>query len=182
MSETELVNNATPAAAAAAVVPTIDAAADDADFAKVGSKTGQCKWFSNVHGYGFLTVCPGHDDAGVDVFVHHSGIRPANSLYKTLLKGEYVTFDIADGAQGAQAVNVRGIAGGSLMCDHIPVRRGGGSAVTPAAVAGGNNKAAVAGRNNAAGGGRNGKDGSRRGAARAAAAASAAAAAIAPRS
>ena len=100
---------------------TIAACSED-DTVTVGKKTGQCKWFSNVHGYGFLTVCVG-DNTGTDVFVHHSGIRPANSMYKSLIKGEYVTFDIVEGAQGTQAVNVRGINGGSLLCDHVQSKR-----------------------------------------------------------
>ena len=89
---------------------------------KVGDKVGVCKWFNNVHGYGFLTIVDG-PETGTDVFVHHSGIKPSNSQYKTLKKGEYLTFDIVDGAQGSQAINVRGINGGPLLCDHIPVRK-----------------------------------------------------------
>jgi cold shock protein len=88
----------------------------------VGTKIGACKWFNNVHGYGFLTIVDG-EDKGTDVFVHHSGIKPSNSQYKTLKKGEYLTFDVVDGAQGSQAINVRGICGGPLLCDHIPVRK-----------------------------------------------------------
>ncbi len=85
----------------------------------VGESTGCCKWFSNVHGYGFITTCGGTDgDEGTDVFVHHSGLQPAVSQYKTLYTGEYVTFDVIDGPHGPQATNVRGIAGGKLMCDH----------------------------------------------------------------
>jgi CspA family cold shock protein len=87
-----------------------------------GGKIGMCKWFNNVHGYGFLTIIDG-DDHGMDVFVHHSGIIPANSLFKSLRKGEYVSFDVVEGAQGSQATNVRGIKGGPLLCDHIPVRK-----------------------------------------------------------
>jgi CspA family cold shock protein len=94
--------------------------------ATFGQKVGMCKWFNNVHGYGFLTIIDG-DDKGVDVFVHHSGIVPANSLFKSLRKGEYVSFDVVDGAQGSQATNVRGIGGGPLLCDHIPVRKVAGT-------------------------------------------------------
>lgn len=94
---------------------------------KVGAKIGACKWFNNVHGYGFLTIIDG-DAKGTDVFVHHSGIKPSNSQYKTLKKGEYLTFDVVEGAQGSQAVNVRGMCGGPLLCDHIPVRKHVGGA------------------------------------------------------
>jgi len=88
---------------------------------RVGSTTGVCKWFNNKLGYGFVTVLDG-DHANKDIFVHHSGIRPSFSVYKALLCGEYVQFDIVSGAKDIHAVNVTGIGGGSLMCDqnHIP--------------------------------------------------------------
>ena len=81
-----------------------------------GKYVGQCKWFNDTYGYGFITVCDG-EEKGKDVFVHHSGIRPLNSNYRTLKKGEYLTFDLEAGAKGLQAVNVKGINGGPLMCD-----------------------------------------------------------------
>lgn len=92
------------------------------DEVKVGEYVGQCKWFNDVYGYGFLTVQAG-TDKGKDIFVHHSGISPLNSLYKTLKKGEYVNFNIVNGENGLQAVNVTGIGGGSLMCDVLPTVR-----------------------------------------------------------
>jgi len=82
---------------------------------------GQCKWFNPTLGYGFLTICSG-PDKGRDVFVHHSGIRPTNSHYKTLWKGEYVSFMLTAGPNGPQATHVTGVCGGSLMCDVIPAR------------------------------------------------------------
>jgi CspA family cold shock protein len=84
----------------------------------VGKVTGQCKWFNDKLGYGFITVQDGNDK-GKDIFVHHSGVKPLNSNYRTLRKGEYVNFDIVDGDNGPQGVNVGGIGGGSLMCDVI---------------------------------------------------------------
>lgn len=84
--------------------------------------TGQCKWFNNSYGYGFLTVVDG-PDKGTDIFVHWEGIKPLNSLYKTLKKGEYVIFDVVESDKGKQAVNVRGICGGPLLCDHIQVKK-----------------------------------------------------------
>jgi cold shock CspA family protein len=89
------------------------------DEVKVGYYVGQCKWFNDVYGYGFLTVQAGVDK-GKDIFVHHSGIRPLNSLYKTLKKGEYINFNIANGDNGLQAVDVTGIGGGTLLCDVLP--------------------------------------------------------------
>lgn len=85
---------------------------------KVGQYVGQCKWFNDLLGYGFVTVCDG-EDKGKDIFVHHSGIMPLNSNYRTLKKGEYLNFDIINGMNGLQAVHVTGIQGGPLMCDFV---------------------------------------------------------------
>jgi CspA family cold shock protein len=94
------------------------------DEIKVGEYVGQCKWFNDVYGYGFLTIQTG-DEKGKDIFVHHSGVKPLNSLYKTLKKGEYVNFNIVTGENGLQAVDVTGIGGGTLLCDVLPaVKRG----------------------------------------------------------
>lgn len=88
----------------------------------VGTFTGQCKWFNDKYGYGFITVTTGVKK-GVDIFVHHTGIRPLNSIYRTLRKGEYVNFNIVMGENGDQAVDVTGIGGGTLMCDVLPPPR-----------------------------------------------------------
>jgi cold shock protein len=95
-----------------------------------GAYVGQCKWFNNSYGYGFLTVWEG-PEKGKDIFVHHSGVEPMNSMYKTLKKGEYVTFDISGGDKGQQATNVRGICGGPLLCDHVQVKKTGLTEVIP---------------------------------------------------
>lgn len=88
----------------------------------VGQYIGQCKWFSDKLGYGFVTIQNG-DHKGKDIFVHHSGIKPLNSNYKTLKKGEYIDLNIVHGVNGLQAVDVTGILGGSLMCDVLPTPR-----------------------------------------------------------
>lgn len=92
------------------------------DEVKVGDVTGQCKWFNDRYGYGFITVTQGIEK-GKDIFVHHTGIKPLNSIYRTLKKGEYVNFSIVSGNNGPQAVDVTGIGGGCLMCDVLPAPR-----------------------------------------------------------
>ena len=87
----------------------------------VGEYIGQCKWFNDKLGYGFVTIRSGNEK-GKDIFVHHSGVKPSNSNYKTLRKGEYIQFDIMEGQNGLQAVNVRGIGGGPLMCDFVTAK------------------------------------------------------------
>ena len=88
----------------------------------VGKYTGQCKWFNDKLGYGFVTICDG-DEKGKDIFVHHTGVKPLNSNYKTLRKGEYIRFNVVDGMNGLQAIDVRGIGGGPLMCDFVSTKK-----------------------------------------------------------
>lgn len=87
-----------------------------------GDVIGNCKWFNKKLGYGFITVYNG-ENKGRNIFVHHSGIRPLNSNFKTLRKGEYVHFNIVDGQNGPQATHVTGVCGGPLMCDNVEMRR-----------------------------------------------------------
>jgi len=88
---------------------------------------GQVKWFNNNLNYGFITIVTPNftlpDGASQDVFVHQSHINPQRSTYRTLYKGEYVSFELtAVGDNGEtnhayQAVSVTGVEGGDLMCD-----------------------------------------------------------------
>jgi CspA family cold shock protein len=92
------------------------------DNESTGAYIGVCKWFNDRFGFGFLTIMDGAEK-GKDIFCHHSGIRPANSQYRSLKKGEYLCFDVISGEKGLQAVNVRGICNGPLLCDHVQVRK-----------------------------------------------------------
>ena len=61
---------------------------------------GTVKWFNEEKGFGFIT----NNENGEDVFVHFSGL--AMDGFKSLEDGQNVTFDIAQGNRGLQAVNV----------------------------------------------------------------------------
>ena len=60
---------------------------------------GTVKWFNPQKGFGF--IC---GENGEDIFVHFSGL--AMDGYKSLEDGQEVTYDIAQGNRGLQAVNV----------------------------------------------------------------------------
>jgi cold shock CspA family protein len=83
-----------------------------------GTLIGNCKWFNKKLGYGFITAYEG-EHKGTNIFVHHSCIKPLNSTFRTLRKGEYVHFDVENGKNGLQAINVTGVLGGPLMCDNF---------------------------------------------------------------
>jgi cold shock CspA family protein len=81
--------------------------------------TGRVKWFNNKAGYGFITATTG-DQAGTDVFAHHSGLAVSSQQYRYLVQGEYVEFQmnaVEGGAHKFQAADVSGIGRGMLMCE-----------------------------------------------------------------
>lgn len=97
---------------------------------------GQVKWFKDSKGYGFICILGragseegDHGLVGKEIFVHHSDVHPSVSTYKTLMKGEYVSFFLkrvyrprANGDEvEIQASAVRGAYGGALMCDGLNV-------------------------------------------------------------
>lgn len=64
--------------------------------------TGTVKWFDFEKGYGFIT-----DSEGRDFFVHYSSIID-DDVFKILIDGEIVEFEIGNGTNGReQAVNVK---------------------------------------------------------------------------
>jgi cold shock protein len=65
-----------------------------------GMPQGTVKWFNEKKGYGFITP----DDGGEDLFVHHTGI--AGSGFKSLVEGASVSYEVTQGREGMQAVNV----------------------------------------------------------------------------
>jgi CspA family cold shock protein len=61
---------------------------------------GTVKWFNDEKGYGFISP----DEGGEDLFVHHTGI--AGSGFKSLEGGASVSYKVARGRKGMQAVDV----------------------------------------------------------------------------
>ncbi len=61
---------------------------------------GTVKWFNDAKGFGFITP----DDGGEDLFAHFSSIQMNG--FKTLKEGQKVSFEIAQGPKGKQALNI----------------------------------------------------------------------------
>jgi cold shock protein len=62
--------------------------------------TGKIKWFDPGTGYGFIQP----DEAGTDVFFHHSAVRGQGK--HRLQKGDEVSFKIEASARGPEAIAI----------------------------------------------------------------------------
>ena len=58
--------------------------------------TGKVKWFNAGKGFGFI-----EQESGPDVFVHYSNI--SGTGFKSMVEGQKVKFNIAQGKKGPQA-------------------------------------------------------------------------------
>lgn len=99
----------------------------DVDESQLGDLHEGCvKWFDDAKGFGFISDL----DNNEEIFVHHTNINPMVSEYRTLKKGEYVSFFIGEAdplydnngneiecRHKNQAIRVMGIKRRELMCD-----------------------------------------------------------------
>ena len=109
---------------------------------------GQVKWFNARAGFGYITVMDGQRK-GEDVFVHHSAINVGDRMYKYLVQGEYVGFQIGKSQSNQheyQVETVGGLGDGKLMCETRLVnqrarpRAPGGAAGGPSGPGGDNQR------------------------------------------
>jgi CspA family cold shock protein len=63
--------------------------------------TGTVKWFNDAKGFGFITPGAG----GEDLFAHFSAIQMEG--FKSLKEGQKGSFEVAQGAEGAQANGIQ---------------------------------------------------------------------------
>ena len=66
-----------------------------------GMANGTVKWFNNTKGYGFIESDEGQDD----IFAHFSSVEMDG--YKTLKRGQKVSFDVCNGPKGLQAAHIQ---------------------------------------------------------------------------
>ena len=61
---------------------------------------GTVKWFNDAKGFGFIAP----EDGSADVFVHYSAI--SSTGFRSLQEGQRVSYEVTQGAKGAQASGV----------------------------------------------------------------------------
>ena len=65
---------------------------------------GKIKWFNGTKGFGFIA----RDDKEKDVFIHISALR--KSGLTRLDEGQAVTFEVAEGPKGLNAINIKKVS------------------------------------------------------------------------
>lgn len=83
----------------ATMSPAGSSAADKPVTLEAGREVGTVKWFNAAKGFGFITR-----ENGEDIFVHFRSIQGKG--HRSLGEGQKVTFAVADGEKGLQAVEV----------------------------------------------------------------------------
>lgn len=63
--------------------------------------SGIVKWFNNSKGYGFIQA----DESNDDIFAHFSNVEMDG--FKTLKRGQKVSFELIDGPKGLQAQRIQ---------------------------------------------------------------------------
>jgi len=81
---------------------------------------GRVKWFNNKKGYGFVK-CLSDEYKDKDMFVHHTSLNVGSNVYKYLLEGEYVEFNVkkSDKKYEFETFDMTGVMGGMLMCETM---------------------------------------------------------------
>jgi CspA family cold shock protein len=76
-------------------------------------RVARVKWFNSKTGFGFVT----DTQSAEDLFVHHSGITVPENVYRYLMEGEYIEYDVKLDTKGQRcATDVTGIGRGPLLC------------------------------------------------------------------
>lgn len=72
------------------------------NLATKGPRTGRCKWFNVLKGFGFIVP----EDGGQEVFVHQSVIKMGG--FRSLAQDELVEFECKESGKGLEATKVSG--------------------------------------------------------------------------
>jgi CspA family cold shock protein len=83
---------------------------------------GKVKWFNSQKGYGFV-----EQSEGDDLFVHYKAIEGAG--FKNLSEGDVIEYEVAKGAKGDTAINVKIVSQNPASQDQQPQMRRTASSV-----------------------------------------------------